>query len=101
MDRFVAVAPRKDGGIWTCFHDPRRGARNSFHGVIQPLVPPAQVAAFEAQMSKTDVDWQVCVYGGALHAFTNPSANVEGMTYHAAADRRSWKAMLALFDEIF
>jgi len=71
------------------------------HGALDPLVPLAQVAAFEAQMSRTDVDWQVCVYGGAMHAFTNPGANVEGMAYHAAADRRSWQAMLALFDEIF
>jgi dienelactone hydrolase len=71
------------------------------HGALDPLVPPAQLAAFEAQMSKTDVDWQVCVYGGALHAFTNPGANIEGMAYHAAADRRSWQTMLALFDEIF
>jgi len=51
-------------------------------------------------MSRTDVDRQVCVYGGAMHAFTNPAANVEGMAYHAATDRRSWRAMLALFDEI-
>ena len=71
------------------------------HGALDPLVPPAQVAAFEAQLSKTEVDWQVCVYGGAMHAFTNPAADGEGMAYHAGADRRSWKAMLALFDEIF
>jgi dienelactone hydrolase len=71
------------------------------HGAMDPLVPLAQVAAFEEQMSKTNVDWQVCVYGGAMHAFTNPAANVAGMAYHAAADRRSWNAMLALFDEVF
>jgi dienelactone hydrolase len=71
------------------------------HGAMDPLVPLAQVAAFEEQMSKTNVDWQVCVYGGAMHAFTNPAANVEGMAYHAAADRRSWNAMLALFEEVF
>ncbi len=71
------------------------------HGAIDPLVPLEQVAAFEEQMSRTNVDWQVCVYGGAMHAFTNPSANVEGMAYHPAADRRSWNAMLNLFDEIF
>jgi dienelactone hydrolase len=71
------------------------------HGAMDPLVPLAQVAAFEEQMSKTNVDWQVCVYGGAMHAFTNPAANVDGMAYHAAADRRSWNAMLALFDEVF
>jgi len=71
------------------------------HGALDPVVPLTEVAAFEQQMSKTDVDWQVCVYGGAMHAFTNPAANIDGMAYHAAADRRSWTTMLALFDEIF
>jgi dienelactone hydrolase len=41
------------------------------------------------------------VYGGAMHAFTNPAANVDGMGYHAAADRRSRNAVLALFEEVF
>ena len=68
---------------------------------MDPIVSLAQVAAFEEQMSKTSVDWQVCIYGGAMHAFTNPAANVEGMAYHATADRRSWNAMLALFEEVF
>jgi len=92
------------GGLSSPQPDDARNIRGKVlvcHGALDPLVPPAQVAAFEAQMSKTDVDWQLCVYGGALHAFTNPAANVEGMAYHAAADRRSWQVMLALFDEIF
>lgn len=92
------------GGLSSPRPDDARNIRGKVlvcHGALDPLVPPAQVAAFEAQMSQTDVDWQVCVYGGAMHAFTNPGANVEGMAYHPAADRRSWKAMLALFDEIF
>jgi dienelactone hydrolase len=71
------------------------------HGALDPLVPLAQVTAFEEQMSKTSVDWQVCMYGGAMHAFTNPAAGGDGMAYQAAADRRSWNAMLALFDEVF
>jgi dienelactone hydrolase len=92
------------GGLSSPRPDDARNIRGKVlvcHGALDPLVPLTQVAAFEAQMSKTDVDWQVCVYGGAMHAFTNPAANVEGMAYHAAADRRSWHAMLALFDEIF
>jgi dienelactone hydrolase len=71
------------------------------HGAMDPLVPPAQLAAFEEQMSKTDVDWQVHVYGGTMHAFTNPGVDVEGMAYNAVADRRSWNAMLTLFEEVF
>src|ERR1044071_3866213 len=34
------------------------------HGAGDPLIPPEQVAAFEAQMRETKVDWQGCVYGG-------------------------------------
>jgi dienelactone hydrolase len=71
------------------------------HGAMDPLVPRAQLTAFEEEMNRTDVDWQVHEYGGAMHAFTNPHANAEGMIYNAAADRRSWNAMLALFQEAF
>jgi dienelactone hydrolase len=74
------------------------------HGAADPLVPPAQVADFEAQMSKTSVDWQIHAYGGAVHGFTNPEADAAGvpaLAYNASADRRSWNAMLGLFHEVF
>jgi dienelactone hydrolase len=72
------------------------------HGARDPLIPPEQVAAFEAQMRATQVDWQLVSYGGAVHSFTNPDADKLGnpaFGYNAAADRRSWAAMLALFEE--
>jgi len=71
------------------------------HGAMDSLVSRAQLTAFEEQMSKTNVDWQVHEYGGAMHAFTNPDADGEGLAYNAAADQRSWNSMLALFQEIF
>ena len=74
------------------------------HGASDPLIPPEQVATFEAQMRNTTVDWQLCSYGGAVHSFTNPDADKLGnpaLAYNAAADRRSWAAMLALFEEAF
>jgi len=74
------------------------------HGASDPLIPPEHVSAFEAQMRNTTVDWQVCIYGGAVHSFTNPDADKLGnpaFAYNASADRRSWAAMLALFDEAF
>jgi dienelactone hydrolase len=74
------------------------------HGAADPLVPPTEVAAFEEQMSRTDVDWQLRAYGGTVHGFTNPEADEAGtpaLAYNAAADRRSWNAMLSLFEEIF
>ncbi len=74
------------------------------HGAADTLVPMSQLAAFEEEMSRTSVDWQTHVYAGAKHGFTNPDADnaaVPELGYYAAADRRSWAAMLGLFEEVF
>ena len=81
-----------------------RGKVLALHGGDDPHVPPREVAAFEDEMRAAGVDWQLVVYGGAVHAFTNPAAgndNSRGAAYNAAADRRSWEAMKAFFAEIF
>ena len=49
-------------------------------------------------------DWQMISYGGAVHSFTVPDAGGDpstGAAYNADADRRSWQALRAFFDEIF
>jgi len=73
-------------------------------GADDPFVPAAQVNAFAEEMTKAKVDWQVISYGGAVHSFTNPDAGrhgMEGLAYNKLVDERSWKAMLAFFEEIF
>jgi dienelactone hydrolase len=68
------------------------------------FVPPAMVQAFEVEMRQGHVKWEVIVFGGAHHAFTNPVADshhIPNIAYNAEADRRSWAAMKAFFDEIF
>ncbi|MBR1148024.1 dienelactone hydrolase family protein [Bradyrhizobium sp. AUGA SZCCT0431] len=74
-------------------------------GAEDPLAPPDQVAAFENEMREGHVrDWQVILYGNTLHGFTNPAADGSMMRtalYNEQADRRSWGAMLGLFDEVF
>jgi dienelactone hydrolase len=74
------------------------------HGADDPHVPPQQVAAFQDEMRKGGVDWQMVFYGGAVHSFTNPDSGSDpskGVAYNANADRRSWEAMKAFFAEIF
>lgn len=74
------------------------------HGADDPLVPKEQVLAFQDEMRKAGVDWQMVYYGGAVHSFTNPDAGNDpskGVAYNPAADRRSWEAMRAFFAEIF
>jgi dienelactone hydrolase len=62
------------------------------------------VLAFEEEMRLASVDWQMVTYGGAVHAFTVPSAGNSpsaGAAYNEKADKRSWEAMKSFFKEIF
>jgi dienelactone hydrolase len=90
-------------------HDP--GDSRSITGKVlmcvgseDPMFPAEQRLAFEEEMRASGVDWQLNVYGGAKHSFTNQRADQWGVPevgYHEAADIRSWRAMTDLFDEVF
>jgi dienelactone hydrolase len=72
----------------------------ALHGAADPIVNAQAVAAFEKEMTDAHVDWQVDLYGGAMHAFTDkvhPSSPEHGTKYDAEADKRSWQAMVDLF----
>lgn len=71
-------------------------------GALDPLVPPADVAAFQAEMMAAGADWQLAVYGRALHSFTNEAVDGLGdprMAYDAQADRASWATLLGFLDD--
>jgi dienelactone hydrolase len=73
-----------------------------FVGADDPLVTVAERAAFEDEMRAAGVDWQMNVYGGAKHRFTDPDASaagVPGLEYNPSAAERSWRAMLDLLEE--
>jgi dienelactone hydrolase len=74
------------------------------HGADDPYVPADQMLAFVDEMRKAGVDWQLVMYGGAVHSFTNPDAGNDpskGAAYNEKADRRSWQAMKDFFGEVF
>ena len=71
-------------------------------GALDPLVPVADVTAFQEEMTAAGADWQLIVYGRALHSFTNPNVIGMGdprMDYDPSADRQSWAAALLFLDE--
>jgi len=73
-------------------------------GAEDPFEHPADMAAFEQQLRAEGVDYQIVMYGGAQHAFTDPGVDalhLQGAGYNAAADRRSWQAMKNFLDEVF
>lgn len=65
------------------------------HGAADPHVPMTDVVAFTDEMNTADADWQLIVYGRAMHGFTHrhavPGAAV-GVAYDATADARSFTA---------
>lgn len=72
-------------------------------GSEDPGVPVEERAAFEAEMRAAGVDWQLHLYGGVYHTFTNWRADSWGRPdfarYDACADQRSWAAMRSLLQE--
>ena len=76
----------------------------ALHGADDPFVPRKDVEAFEDEMTRGHVDWQLVVYSDAVHSFTNPDAGSDksrGSAYNAKADHRSWQAMKDFFAEVF
>jgi dienelactone hydrolase len=74
------------------------------HGALDPHVPQSHLTAFIDEMNNAGVDWQLIIYGGAMHGFTDKDAaafKVPGVAYNAAADARSTGAIEGFLRELF
>jgi dienelactone hydrolase len=86
----------------------RRGAVRAkvlvLNGGADPMVPPAQREDFIEEMQASGADLQFILYGGAMHAFTNPNADkfkIKGVSYNEKAEKRSFQALQSFFEEVF
>lgn len=74
------------------------------HGANDPTTSNDVLLGFMKEMRDAKVDWQMNIYGSAVHRFTNPAAgddSASGYAYNAEADRRSWDALQLFFNGIF
>jgi dienelactone hydrolase len=74
------------------------------HGADDPYTSSEQLLGFMKEMRDAKVDWQMDVFGNAVHGFTMPDSGGNtsaGMAYNEKADKRSWEAMKIFFNEIF
>jgi dienelactone hydrolase len=65
------------------------------HGALDPHVPMTDVTRFAEEMDHAQADWQLIVYGGAMHGFTHSHAvpgAMPGVAYDALTDQRSFAA---------
>jgi len=73
-------------------------------GADDPMIGAEPREAFVQEMRAGGVDWQMELYGGVVHSFTNPEADARGnpaLKYDAKADARSWLKLRGFLDEIF
>ncbi len=71
------------------------------HGAADPYVPQEHVQEWVAVMNATQVDWTLVQFSGAVHSFTDPSANSDGARYDKRTAKRAFEMMDDLFDEIW
>lgn len=74
------------------------------HGKEDPFVEPQTLADVQQKLTNLGADWQLVVFGGAQHSFTNPAADddgLDGTAYDPRADRMSWAYMKAFLAQVF
>ena len=77
-----------------------KGRVVAMHGAADPIVGPKEQDEFKKAMTDAHVDWELILYGGAYHSFTQKSAGNDpshGAAYNAQADKRSWEELTRLF----
>ncbi len=74
------------------------------HGSADGFIPQDRVQAFQKALDEAGTKWEMAIFGGAQHGFTNPGADkygLKGVRYHPDADRRSWELMGTFFSDLF
>lgn len=74
------------------------------HGRDDAFIPAEQIDAFQKGLDRAGAEWEMTIYSGARHAFTNPDAGsygIDNLAYNKVADARSWAAMMGLFRDVF
>ncbi|MCC4307311.1 dienelactone hydrolase family protein [Alcanivorax marinus] len=81
---------------------PVKGSVLVLNGADDPMVSEDSLKAFKKEMDGAGADWQLTHFGGAVHSFTDPGANMPGRSvYDPKVSRRAFAAMDDLFDEVF
>ena len=86
--------PAKKGDI--------KAALLAIHGTPDPVVPKADRDAFEAEMDGAGVKWQMLLFSGILHAYTDEDSNMPGVAiYDEHASRQTYALMNAFIADAF
>jgi dienelactone hydrolase len=87
-------APARPGDI--------KGALLVIHGAPDPVTPKADRDAFEAEMDAAGVKWQMLLFSGIFHAYTDVESNMAGVAvYDEPAARQTYALTHAFIADAF
>jgi len=76
-----------------------KGRVLAIHGSADPVTPKPMMDALEEELTKAKVDWQVMMFGGAVHSFCDPTVNAGPTRYDEKLCRKSYLLMRDFFAE--
>lgn len=72
------------------------------HGAADPAVPKADRDAFEQEMNEAGAQWQMLLFSGVVHAYTDDvPPNPPFAMYDEPAARQTFSAIHAFLEEVF
>jgi dienelactone hydrolase len=78
-----------------------KGRVLAIHGAADPVTPKAKMDAFEEELTKAKVDWQIMMFGDAVHSFCDPTAKGGPQRFDEKLCRKSYMLMRDFFAETF
>jgi len=76
-----------------------KGRVLAIHGSADPVTPKPMMDAFDEELTNAKVDWQVMMFGGAVHSFCDPTADAGPTRYDEKLCRKSYMLMRDFFAE--
>ena len=76
-----------------------KGRVLAIHGSADPVTPKPMMDALEAELTAAKVDWQVMMFGGAVHSFCDPTVAAGALRYDEKLCRKSYMLMRDFFAE--
>jgi len=76
-----------------------KGRVLAIHGSADPVTPKPMMDAFEEEMTNAKIDWQVMMFGGAVHSFCDPTVHAGPTRYDEKLCRKSYMLMRDFFAE--
>ena len=73
-------------------------------GAADPYVDADKLKTYVETMGSAGSDWQMILYGGAKHGFSDPNSaqyKMKEFEYNETADRQSWKQVELFLSELF